>query len=386
MRAYSLGGHQRWFIPAMTAAVVADAFRFLPLARLERHLQYERIGVVEVTQAIAFNTVLLALAWSGWRAACFPVAVVVRSLTGAILARSLGPHLAGWAWSWPIAREHLRFALPFRGVYVLTVLRTAIVPTFVGLLIGRAAVGHLEWAAMVAGFPLTGLILLQRLYVASFARMQHHRDELGVFASRFVMVAHALVAPLGILTLVLLYPIVRIVFGGVQWIAAMPLVYVLWLGCLVSPTVAPLAGLLHALGQSRTVFRAAVTGTIVTWTVGVPLVLSLGELGMAIAALSIHAANLIIWRRARAATRIRFMPAVAGIWGCAALAGLVAWWWSQARPLLGLADLLICGATAALVYAVAASALGLVLFPAARARLSMDALRRPLASLRGGSR
>jgi O-antigen/teichoic acid export membrane protein len=382
VRAYGLAADGWWLLPAMTVAILADAVRFLPLARLERVLQYERIGLVEVTQAVVFNAVLLTLAWSGWRAGCFPVAVVARSLAGAALASALGPRLRGWAWSWPIAREHLAFGLPFRGVHLLTVLRTSIVPTFVGLLIGRAAVGHLEWAAMVAGFPLTGLIILQRLYVGSFARLQHHPRELGAFASHLVMVAHALVAPVAVLTLVLVEPIVRIVFGA-QWVGAIPLVYCLWLGCLVVPTLAPLAGLLHALGHSRTVFRAALFGTTITWIAGVPLVLWMGELGMALAGLAVHGANLVIWRRARAAADVRVMPAVAGIWACGALAGLAAWWWHAARPIATLADLLFCGAAAALVYGAAIVGLGLALFPAARRALAVDALRRPLASLRG---
>jgi O-antigen/teichoic acid export membrane protein len=385
VRAYGLAADGWWLLPAMTVAILADAFRFLPLARLERVLQYERIGLVEVTQAFVFNTVLLTLAWSGWRAACFPVAVVARSLVGAALANVLGPRLGGLAWSWPIAREHLAFGVPFRGVHLLTVLRTSIVPTFVGLLIGRAAVGHLEWAAMVAGFPLTGLILLQRLYVGSFARLQHHPRELGAFASHLVMAAHALVAPVAVLTLVLVQPIVRIVFGP-QWLDAIPLFYCLSLGCLVMPTVAPLAGLLHALGHSRSVFRAALLGTVITWIAGVPLVLGLGELGMAIAGLGVHGANLIVWRRARAAVDIRIMPGVAGIWTAGAIAGLAAWWWNGVRPITSLADLLLCGAAAAIVYATAIVALALALFPAARVAFSMEALRRPLASLRDPGR
>jgi PST family polysaccharide transporter len=385
MSAYGLAADEWWLLPLMTVAVLADSFRFLPLARLERRLQYERIGVVEIAQALIFNTVLLSLAWSGWRTACFPIAVAARSVSGMLLARALAQPLDGWRWSWPIAREHLALALPFRGVYILTVLRTAIVPTFVGLLIGRAAVGHLEWAAMAAGFPLTGLIFLQRLYVGSFARMQHHREELGAFASHFVMAAHALVAPLAVLTLVLIQPIVRIVFG-VQWLNAIPLFYCLWLGCLAVPTLAPLAGLLHALGYSKTVFHAALAGTIGTWVVGVPLVLWLGELGMAVAALSVHAANLMVWRRARALTDIRIVPEVPGIWMSAACAGLAAWWWNLVLPIRTLADLLVCGAAAALVYAVAIGALALVLYPATRARLSLDTLRRPLAFLRDPGR
>jgi O-antigen/teichoic acid export membrane protein len=215
--------------------------------------------------------------------------------------------------------------------------------------------------------------------------MQDHPDELGAFASHFVMAAHALVAPVAVLTLVLIHAIVRVVFGA-QWLDAIPLFYCLWPGCLVVPTLAPLSGLLHALGQSKSVFRAALAGTIATWIAGVPLVFWMGELGMAIAALSVHVANIVVWRRARAATEIRIMPAVGAIWGCAALAGLAAWLWALTRPIMNLADLVMTGAAAGLLYVVAAGGLALALLPATRSGWSRDRLRRPLAFLRDPGR
>ncbi len=111
VRAYGLTGLERWLLPAMALAILADSERFLPLARLERHLRFERVGIVEIAQAIVFNAVLLSLALGGWRATSFPVAVIARSMTGAMFANLLGPRLSGWAWSWPTVRGYLALGM-----------------------------------------------------------------------------------------------------------------------------------------------------------------------------------------------------------------------------------------------------------------------------------
>jgi O-antigen/teichoic acid export membrane protein len=210
---------------------------------------------------------------------------------------------------------------------------------------------------MVAGFPLTGLILLQRLYVASFSRLIDHPAELRQFVTYIVTVAHAVVAPVAVVTLVLIDPIVRLVFGT-TWLDAVPLFRWLWLGTLVVPTIAPLTGLLHASGRSRVVFSAALTGLAATWVAGVPLVLVLGEVGMAVAVLGVHASGVVVWAAARRLMPIRIIRAAALGWGCAIPAAVLAWWWQSAVPPSSLTQLFLCGAAALAVYAAALATAG----------------------------
>jgi PST family polysaccharide transporter len=350
IRAYKLAAPDWWLFPVMALAIVADSVRFLPLVTLERRLIYQRVGAIEFTQAVVSTTVLLGLALSGAHAACFPVAVVARSVAAAIVANLIGPRRHGWLWHWPTAKHFLSVGLPYQGVILLTAARNSIVPVFIGLLLGRAAVGHLDWATMVAGFPLTGLILFQRLYVGSFSRMHRHPEELAGFVTRVLSIAHTIVAPVAVVTLVLLDPIVRIVFGE-AWVVAIPLVRWLWLGCLVMPTIAPLTGLLHALGRSRTVLACTLAGLVLMWVAGVPLVLSFGETGGAMAMLAIHAVGIVIWSAARRLVPFKILASATLTWAAALPAGALAFWWHRTWPLISVPQLILCGAAAVVVYA-----------------------------------
>lgn len=369
--AYDIPARDWWLFPVMGLAILADSVRFLPLVHLERSLRYEGVGAIEFGQAVVFNVVLLTLAYSGMRAACFPVAVVARSVSGACIAHVVGPRLhRSWLWHWPTVRRLLLIGLPFQGVHLLTVARASIVPIFVGLLIGKAAVGHLEWAALTAGFPLTGLILFQRLYVGSFSRLRNHPADLSGFVTRVLLIAHAFVAPIAAVTMVLIEPIVRLVFGE-AWLVAIPLFRWLWLGCLVVPTIAPLTGLLHALGHSRIVFRSMLTASIATWLVGVPLVLWLGETGTAIAHVAVHSAGFVIWREARRQVPFRVLIPAALTWAATLPSAALAWWWLAAMPFTSVPQLVLCGLAAVLLDLLVFGVGVVVLGPKARNMLTL---------------
>jgi PST family polysaccharide transporter len=384
-RAYGLRPEDWWWLPVMGLAIVADSARFLPVARLERQLAFQRVGAVEITQAVVFNAVLLTLAAAGFRTACFPIAVLARSTAGASLANVLGPRLRGWSWDWTTARRHLAFGLPYQGVHLVAVIRNSLVPLFVGLLLGKAAVGRLEWAAMVAGFPLTSLIFLQRLYVGSFSRLRDYPTALGKFVTLIVTLAHAAVAPVAVTTLVLIDPIVRLVFGE-GWLAAVPLFRWLWFGCLAAPTIAPLTGLLHALGRSPVVLAAALAGSIVTWAAGVPLVLAYGETGIAVASLAVHAAALGIWRTARGAVAFTVLRPAALAWGSAAAVGVAVWWWETRFPVTSLSELFLCGGAALVAHMIVFGIAGVALLPPLRAALAEGGLGRFRTALRHSER
>jgi O-antigen/teichoic acid export membrane protein len=234
---------------------------------------------------------------------------------------------------------------------------------------------------MVAGFPLTGLSLFQRLYVGTFGRLQEHPEALRRFVTHILTAAHAVVAPIAVLTLVLIDPIVRLVFGE-QWLGATRLFFWLWIGCLAVPTLAPLAGLLHALGQSRLVFRTTAVGTLLTWVAGVPLALAFGEVGVAAAGLAMHVVGLTIWHRARRAVQFSVLPQATLVWACAAAAGAMAAWWHATLPISTLPQLLLCGAVSGVAYGLTLAAVGLVILRPAREALAPLLSRRPAPAVR----
>ena len=285
------------------------AFQVIPSIRLERQLSFGRLALVEVAQALVYNTTVVALVWRGTGLMSFPTALLARGVTGALLAQVASPWRIGWSWDWPLLRRLLAFGVPYQGVAVISQIKDAITPVLIATLLGTAAAGYVNWSLMVAAYPVWVLMAFQRIYLPTFARMAAHPEHLGRFVENVIRMTNALVAPLAVLTLVLIEPITRLVFGA-RWLAAVPLFRVFWAANLVVPTVTPLMALLNALGLSRVTFGFAALWMVMTWVLGAPGVLALGPMGFAMANLAVQVTGLMLCRVAQKHVRFRILPVV----------------------------------------------------------------------------
>ncbi len=205
---------------------------------------------------------------------------------------------------------------------MISQIKDAITPVLIATLLGTAAAGYVNWSMMVAAYPVWALMAFQRIYLPTFARMAAHPEHLGPFVENVIRMTNAVAAPLAVLTLVLIEPITRLVFGA-RWLAALPLFYVFWAANLVVPTVTPLMALLNALGLSRVTFGFAALWMGMTWVLGAPGVVALGPMGFAMANLAVQVTGLMLCRVAQKHVRFRILPVVATPWLIAIGMGLV---------------------------------------------------------------
>jgi O-antigen/teichoic acid export membrane protein len=343
--AYHLPRHDSWVFRLVALSLLCTSFQVIPAARLERHLSFDKLAMVEVAMSFVFYSMAVGLAWKGMGALSFAIAMFARSLTGAVFVNRISPWRIRWRWDWERARVHLKFGVPYQGVGFTSLLKDSITPIFIGLLLGAASVGYINWAQMVAAYPVLGLMVMQRVYLPAFARLQLQREALKQFVEQVVRATNGLVAPVAILTLVSIEPITRYVFGQ-KWLVALPLFYLLSVGNLFVPTATPVFALLNALGNSRTALKFALTWMLGTWILGAPLVLAFGTIGFAIANLCVQFTNLVLYRVAQAHLNFRILPMIVPVWCVAAVVGLATYFamhFSPPTSLVGLGTYLALG-------------------------------------------
>jgi len=355
-RAYHLPDRDAWLFRLVALSLLATSFQVIPSIRLERRLSFDKLAMVEVAQAITFTILAVGLAWWGVGVMSFAIALLARSLIGALLANVISPWPIGWRWDWANVREHLRYGLPYQGANLVYPLKDSIMPVFIGLLLGAGQVGYLEWAGMVAAYPVMGLMVFYRLYLPAFSRMQAHREHLGRFVEQTLRATNGLVAPFAVLTLVLIHPLTRLVFGE-QWLAALPLFYPLWAANLFIASATPLMGLLNALGHSRTVFGFALLWMFGTWALGVPLILLYGTLGFALANVGVQLTNILLYRVAQRHVPFRILPLIAPLWGWAGMVGAWIYLLQRVVPITSLVGLIGYGVAGLTLYALGLLAL-----------------------------
>lgn len=353
---YHLAPHNAWLFRLVALSFFTTSFMVVPLVRLERHLAFHKVAVVESAQAIVFNVFAVYFAWRGLGAYAFVWALLLRSLVGTALANWISPWQIGWHWDWPLIRAHLSFGLPYQGIQVTSLLKDSISPIFIGILLGTSDVGYITWANMIAAYPVLILFVLQRLYMPAFARLQHHRDQLVALAENVIWATNALAAPLATLTLAMIVPITTLIYGT-KWLVALPYFYFFWSANLFVPTATPAMGMLNALGKSRIALLFAVIWMAGTWLIGAPLILLYGAIGFAIATLAVQFSNLWLYRAAQRQVPFRLLPVVAPVWAIAAASGIFADLLCRLRAPLHILTVGMYGTCGLLVYG-----LGLYLF------------------------
>lgn len=353
---YGRPPEEAWLFRLVGITLFVTSFQAIPAAILERNLAFGKVALVEVSQAVAYNVVLVALVWRGWTTASFGVALLARAVVGAVLASLASPWSARLRWDWPRARSFLRIGLPLQGGALVGQLKDSITPIFIGIAAGAATVGYVQWAQTLATGPLWASMVLSRVYLPAFARVQREPAILARFVEAAVRATHALVAPIAILVFALIEPITLLVFGP-QWQPAIPIFRILWLANLIVPTTTALLAFLAALGDTRTSLRFAVIWLVATWVLGVPLVLAAGGIGYALANAGVLATNVLLFGIARSRLRFRLLPATAPVWLCALAVGVVVHVAATLYPPDDLVELAAYLAAGAVLYLLAFAAL-----------------------------
>jgi PST family polysaccharide transporter len=336
--AYGRPVGEAWLFRLVAITLFVSSFQAIPFAMLERRLDFGKVAVVEVSQALAYNVVVVGLVWVGFGTLSFGIALLARAATGAVLATRASPWSARPLWDWPRASGFLRVGAPLQGTALVSQLKDSITPIFIGLAAGAASVGYVQWAQTLAAGPLWASMVLSRVYLPTFARVQRDPATLARFVGGAVRATHALVAPCAVLILALIEPITVLVFGP-QWLPAIPIFLILWIGNLIVPTTTAVLAFFSALGDTRTSLRFAFIWLVTTWVLGVPLVLAFGGIGYALANAGVLATNALLFRLARERIDLRLFPATAPVWLWAAVVGALVHVAARLRPCTSLLDL-----------------------------------------------
>jgi O-antigen/teichoic acid export membrane protein len=356
--AYRLPPENAWLFRLVSLSLIPTSLQVIPSIQLERDLRFERLAVVEVSQTVVYNAAAVLLTLAGYGVWGLAIALLVRSMSGAVLANLVSPWSIGFAWDSKLVRQHVGFGLPYQASAWVSLAKDSLNPVLVGLLLGAAQVGYLNWANTLAAFPVLALMMLQRLYLPAFARMQQHPAELGRLVELVIRGTNTIAAPLSVLCLVLAEPITRIVFGD-KWLPALPYFYLLWMANLAVATATPLYILLSAIGRSRTAFGFALLWMVATWVLAGPLIAVAGALGFAAGNAMVQLSVFLLIVVARRHVPFRLSGAVLPPWAIAGAMGSIVIAFQYLVPVTNIVLLGLVGVSALGMYVLATG----LLFP-----------------------
>ncbi len=349
--AYGLDSRYALLFRLISLAELVSSFQLVPSVLLERKLSFNRLAIVESIQVAVQSAVVLGLVYFGFGIWSFPYALLSFALTGAVLSNIFQPWSPRWHFTLHEFRESLPFALPYQCIGVVQLLRDSVTPVLAGMYLGAGAAGYLNWAQMLATAPVVGLMILQRVYLASFARVQGDPRQLAQLAQDSIFACSSLAAPLAVIVLVFAKPVTLIVFGA-KWLPALLLFYPMWCATLFIPVSVPLLSVLNVMGKSRLALVYSLSLTLALWGIAVPLIYLAGAVGGAVAFGLVQFGTFILIYLVTRHLSIRVFRNVAVPWLAAIIMGAAAAGWTSYLPVQTIFSLMLNGVLALLLYLV----------------------------------
>ena len=263
-----------WLVRALSLNLFLASWQTMSKLQLERDLKYDRLSVVEVVGVLIYQGLAVGLALAGFGVWSFIWATLASGLVGAALMYAVAPWRVRFAYDRKIARDLIRYGVPFQSQGILNAVGGWVTPVVIGRWIGADAVGLLTWASSNGRKPLILVDSTMRVAFPHFARVQHDAAEVNRLLVRYLTY---LALPAGLWFAAIAtaaYPIVEAIYTA-KWVPAVPALILFAAAMAADLTSWTLCIACNALGRVKLTMRVLGVRSAVNILLGVGLVLAL---------------------------------------------------------------------------------------------------------------
>jgi O-antigen/teichoic acid export membrane protein len=227
----------------------------VPMAKLERALDFRSIAAIELAGQAAGLLVSALLAWSRagvWAPVMGQIAWQTLTLVSAYLAASL---VIGWRLDRRQAREMLSFGMGLTASLRTWQLRTLVNPLLVGRFAGAEAVAFVALALRIAEALGTIRLAAGRMTLAALGRLQGRQEQFRRTLERAVYLQVITLGPL-LCGFALLGPLVLPRVAGARWMPSLAIYPFIAAGVLVNSVYNLQASALFVIGKQWIVMQS----------------------------------------------------------------------------------------------------------------------------------
>jgi len=248
---------ERELLPLLFAAAVASylySWRSIPVALLERDLDYVSVAVVEILDSVVFSATAILFAWIGHPVTGLTIAIAARAFVSTVAAYFLKPVRPALF----LSRNSLPGVADFGGFVMgssmLNIVILFVPALFAGKLVGISGLGQIQMGFSLFGNLLFASAAILRLSFSAYSRMVAYPGELQRIVNNNLETAAATLVPAVVLFAGLSPVWTPFVFGE-KWSALPVLLWVLAPAYLLSSVFwGILNSMLAVCGRQRLVF------------------------------------------------------------------------------------------------------------------------------------
>lgn len=280
---YNLGNSGAWLVRILSLSLFITSFKTIPSIMLERRLRFELLIIPEIIETIAYNAIAVFMAYHGYGVWSLVIAVLVRTVLGAIALNIIAPWQIGWKIVKKSAHELLHFGVPFQLNSVLALIKDNITPTIIAVWYGPAAVGFVNVAQNISSRPMEISTIVSRITFPTYSRIQGDKERLKRWIEKSIHLMSVVYFPAIIGLIVTSAPILTYLYADKsdKWLPALPTL--LWFLVAALPVVitTTYTNAIYATGHPKTVLSLMFLYTAMTWGIGLPMIRHFGFVGIA---------------------------------------------------------------------------------------------------------
>ncbi len=299
------GVHLYW---ALLLGFFLSSLKTIPSIFLERKVQFQKIVLVQIVENTVFYVTVIVLGLLGFSLSSFTVAVIFRSIIGAILIYSISFWKPTIGISKTSLKKLLSFGVPFQASSFLALFKDELITLYLGKVIGFEGLGYIGWAKKWAEAPIRIIMdNISRVLFPVFARIQHDMNKVSRLVEKILFYQTLLLAPVMIGMAILMSDFVALVPKYIKWAPAVPLFYMLCFAAFLSSYSTPFINLFNAIGKVKISFFFMAFWTISTW-VFTPIFSSLfGYYGFPLTQIVLACAFIIVVYKAKKIVNFSFI-------------------------------------------------------------------------------
>ncbi len=265
-------------------SIFLSSFKTVPSILLERKVNFQKLVIPQIVEALIFNSVLVVLLLKGYGLDSFSWAFLSSSLAGIPIYYLISPWSLGIGIN-RISLNSLRYGIQFQAKNVLATIKDDLLTVILTKILSFTEIGYIGFAQRLAFFVYRYIVdSVTKVAFSTYSRIQESPQVLKKAIEKSLFFVSAVMFPI-LLGLIATAPYIVIYFSKWnRWEPAIISVVFFGLNALISSISGILINVLDATGRVKTTLKLMVFWTISTWILTPILIKLLGFNGVSIAA------------------------------------------------------------------------------------------------------